>query len=141
MKKIIALLLAVITFICSMSVIAYAAASNDDLVAPCYNNTLTANLIFSINSSGKATVTVHCTGVSGVTTKIVAETKIQKKFGIIWINVSGANWTDTVNGTAFSKTHTHQFEDNGTYRAKTTITVSGSGGANDVIKKTIEKTY
>ncbi len=141
MKKALSLLLAVIALLSSMFVMTYAAQNHDDEVAPCYNNTTTARVSFGINSSGRASATITCTGIGGVTTKIVAESKIQKKFGLIWINVSGASWTDTVNGQVMSKTHTHQLEKTGTYRVKATITVSGRGGANDVINSAVEDTY
>ncbi|MGN0468449.1 MAG: hypothetical protein ACI4GY_06980 [Acutalibacteraceae bacterium] len=145
MKKSIALFLAVVALLscCGLSMIA--SASFDEEIAPYYNNTNTAKIVFSISSSGKATFTVSCTGISGVTSKITAVSCIQRKVGLIWVKVDngldGKQWTDTVNGTTMSKSHSLQLSKTGTYRAKVEFTVSGSGGSADEITKTATDTY
>ena len=110
-------------------------------VSPYYNNTSTATADFSISSSGVATVNINCRGIRGTTTKIVVTTVIQKQSGSSWINVSNASWTDESTVYYCIKEHTVQLNSRGTYKAIVTFTVSGSGGANDVITSTIEKTY
>ncbi len=142
MKKVLAVISIILVLLSSLSV-AVVAASNDENegIAPCYNNTNVATALLTINSSGRAQVSLHCMGISGVTTKIIAESKIQKKFGLIWINVSDAEWTDTAYSFSLNKTHYYQLEKSGTYRVKVTYTVSGSGGSNDSITLTCEDTY
>ncbi len=141
MKKALSLFLAVILLLSTMSVVAFAAESYDDEIAPCYNNTNSASLSFDINSSGKATANVTCVGISGRTTKIVVETKIQRRQIVSWVTVSGASWTETVYDDYFSKTYTHQLSSTGIYRVYVTYTVSGSGGENDVITKASYHNY
>ncbi len=139
MKKLLAVIFALLTLMSAMSLTCYAAVSYDDEIAPCYNNTMTASTVLVINTSGRATVSLTCTGIGGVTSKIVAETKLERKWGLLWLDVT--EWTDTVNGVTLAKVHYQQLEKNGKYRAKTTYTVSGSGGSADVIVATGQDTY
>ncbi len=142
MKKTISIISIILVLLSTITIAVSAAASSEDYgVAPCYNNTNSASITFVIDSSGKAKISLNCYGISTKTTKIVAETKLQKKFGLIWTNVSDAEWTDTTTNYYLNKSHTYQLSKTGTYRAKTTYTVSGTGGSNDSITMTGEDTY
>lgn len=141
MKKVVALILVVLTLTLTMTFPAAAIKVPGNEVSPCYNNTNVANVSLYISSSGFATVSINCNGISGVTTKIVAETKLERKFGLLWLDVDSATWTDTVFGNVLRKSHTFQLNKNATYRAKTKFTVSGSGGANDVFTMTSTDYY
>ena len=145
MKRSIALLLAGLALVscCGLSMLASAYDENE--AVPYYNNTSTASVTLSISSTGTATVRLKCTGISGVTNKITVVSYIQRKVGLIWVRVDngldGKEWTDTVNGTTLSKSHTLQLSKTGTYRAKAEFTVTGSGGSADDIVKTATAEY
>lgn len=134
MKKIIvALITALLMF--SVSITAYA---NDIVVYDNNCNGVDSNFFIS---NGKANVENKVTGKKGVTKKIVINTKVQKKVGLIWVTVDNGSWTDTSSACNFSKSHSVQFSDKGTYRAHVKFTVSGTGGSDDEITKNVEKTY
>ena len=130
-------LLAVLAF--SMAATAFASAG--DGITPFYNNTSTTEAVFTIDENGLATVTFTVRGYRGITTKIVVDTKIEKKVGSSWVEVENASWTDQSTLYYCSKSHSIQLNASGTYKATLTYTVSGSGGATDVITREIEKTY
>ena len=134
MKKVISLVLTVLTIISLVGITAVA-------VEPRWNNANAAAVALYIDENGKASVTYNCAGISGVTTGITAETKLERKWGILWLDVDGAEWTDTTTANHLTKTHTFQLTKTGTYRATTKFTVSGTGGSNDSIKVTSEDTY
>ncbi len=134
MKKIIvALIMTLLMF--SISITAYA---KDFTV--CDNNCNNAYTYFSI-SNGKANVENKVIGKKGVTKKIVVNTKVQKKVGLIWVTVDNGNWTDTSSAYNFSKSHSVQLSGKGTYRAHVKFTVSGTGGSDDEITLNSEKIY
>ena len=124
-----------------VSMATFAFASTDGGITPYFNNTSTTETIFTISESGVGTVAFTCRGYRGITTKIVAETKIEKQVGSSWIAVEGASWTDQSTLYYCVKEHSIQLSARGTYKATVTYTVSGSGGAADVIVAEIEKTY
>ena len=134
MKKVLSLVLVVLTIISLVGITAVA-------VEPRWNNANSAFVSLYINSSGKASITYNCAGISNVTTGITAETKLERKWGLLWLDVDGAEWTDTTTNVFLSKTHEIQLSKTGTYRATTKFTVSGTGGSNDSIKVTSEDTY
>lgn len=139
MKKVLSIVLALIAVLTMVNMTSNYAEAAD--IKPYYNNVNSTHVSLTINSSGKATVTVTCRGISGTTTGITAETKLERKWGIFWLDVDGGEWTDTVSSTNLSKSHTLQLSKTGTYRATTTFTVSGSGGANDSIEVSSTYTY
>ena len=112
-----------------------------DGIAPYYNNTVSTNTVFDIDENGEAIVTFICRGIRGTTTKIVVETKIERKSGSSWVQVANASWTDQSTVYYCSGVHSIQLTQGGTYKATVTYTVSGSGGENDVIVDEIERTY
>lgn len=136
MKKTISLLLVVLAVFSLVSVTVSAVT-----VEPRWNNSSAASVVLGIDDAGEAIITFNCMGISGVTTRITAETKLERKWGILWLDVDGAEWTDTTTNRNLTKTHEIQLTKTGTYRATTKFTVSGSGGSNDSIKVTSEDTY
>lgn len=108
----------------------------DDTVTPYYDYTqyVTSNL--NITSSGRATVTIHCSGVSSSVKKIKAETCIQRKVGIIWvktdIGTSDDYWYDTSNSVVLNASHSVQLSKSATYRAKTVFTVYTSSDSEKI---------
>lgn len=135
MKRLTALMLCLVTLI-TATITVYA-----DSIQPYSNNVNSTEVSFIISSSGNATVTCKYYGKSGITQNSEIVTKVQKKYGLIWITVSGGSWTDTSTATNFSKSHSVQLSDTGTYRAHVEFTISGSGGSDDKITKNVEKTY
>lgn len=143
MKKSIALILSLVALFSCYSLTAAAYSENE--MTPYYNNASLADATISISSSGKATIKLTGYGISGVTSKITAVSYIQRKIGLIWVRVdnglSGKEWTDTVNGTNLTKTHTLQLSKPGTYRVKAEFTFYGSGGSADKIVRTASDAY
>ena len=139
MKRIMALLLAVLLIfsILGSTVLGVVAAS----IEPRWNNTNSANVSLTINDTGRATVSVTCIGMGGVTTKITAETKLERKWGLLWLDVDGAEWTDTTTSSILSVNHYAQLSKKATYRATTEYAVSGTGGANDAFTARCEYAY
>lgn len=135
MKKVIAVMLCLF-IIFTATITAYASS-----IQPLSNNVNSTDVLFSISSSGKATVSYEYYGKSGVTKSAEIVTKVQKKVGIIWVTVNGGNWTDTSTSTNFSRSHSVQLSSKDTYRAHVVFTISGTGGSDDKITKNIEKTY
>ncbi len=135
MKKLVSVLLC-LTVILTTAITVYA-----ENVQTFSNNVSITSTTFSISSSGKATVNNTYSGITGTTKSAKIETKIQKKFGLIWITVDGGKWTDTSTATNFSKSHSVQLSKTGTYRAHVVFTVSGTGGSDDKITKNVEKVY
>lgn len=110
-------------------------------VQPFSNNVGSTSTTFTISSSGLATVKNTYNGITGVTRSAEIETKVQKKFGLIWITVDNGSWTDTSTATNFSKSHSVQLSKTGTYRAHVEFKISGTGGSDDKITKNVERTY
>lgn len=135
MKKFVSVLLC-LTVLLTTSITVYA-----EDVQTYSNNVSTTNTSFSISSSGKATVNNTYMGITGTTKSAKIVTKVQKKFGLIWITVDNGSWTDTSTANNFSQSHSVQLSKTGTYRAHVVFTISGTGGSDDKITKNLEKTY
>lgn len=135
MKKIIKIIVCLILI--SISVIT--AYAND--IQPFTNNVITTDVTFSISNTGNASVYTEYIGYSGVTQRAEIETKVQKKYGLIWITVDNGHWTDTSTASSASKRHSVQLQKTGTYRAHVVFTISGTGGSDDKITKNVEKVY
>ena len=143
MKK---LIVSILSFSIFFSLSFTALGSTDPVIQPYYNNATTATANFSINSSGKAVITLYCKGVPGVMTGVKVKTYIEKRnFLFFWTKVSigqpNDEWIDTASGSSFAKEHSVQLENKGTYRAVIKFTVSGTGGTADNIPFTIEDSY
>ena len=134
MKKALAFLLVVLSVFSVIGCSVMAAG-----IEPRWNNTSTATVSLVINDNGMATVSLSCIGIGGVTTKITAETKLERKWGLFWLDVD--EWTDVSNSTNLVTSHYVQLSKKATYRAKTDYTVTGTGGANDTFTCECDYTY
>ena len=98
------------------------------------NNVLYTDTDFSISSSGMASVDVDYTGRKNITTGATIEITIKKRFLLVF-------WTTEIEeeyivyGENYSHTYYYDLTEfgSGTYKCNVTYTVSGSGGADDVI--------
>ncbi len=103
------------------------AATNNNVAQPYYDYTRQATSNLHISSSGKADVSISCTGLNTNVTKITSETCLQRKVGLIWIkaDIGTANdvWTYTVYKYILAKSHSTNLSKTGKYRAKTVFTV------------------
>ena len=100
-----------------------------------YNNTVDTYTSFSITSAGTSNVRTKYTGISNVTTGATIEITIKKRFLLVF-------WTTeieeeyTVYGEDYSHTYQYDLTDygSGTYKCLVTYTISGSGGADDIVE-------
>ena len=114
--------------------------------ATTYNNTTAAHLYCSVNSSGTLQATMSVTGIKGKTSGIAVELYVEKRIlGLFWkkVDIGCPNniWTDSTSNYYYSHVFSHTLTSTGTYRVTVTYTVSGSGGADDVITMTDTVTY
>lgn len=135
-KKLTAFVFALLLALSSVNVAFASEFEKPDGISPQYDYTQYVLSNLNITSSGKANVTIHCTGISGVTKKITAKTCIQRKVGIIWvktdIGTSDDYWYDSSSSAIFNTSHTVQLSKSGTYRAKTVFTVYSSNDSEDI---------
>ncbi len=126
LKKVCCFLFTMIACILSFLAPQVAEASEYDIM-PYYDYTRQASSSLSINSSGKATVSISCTGISGKVSKITAETCLQRKVGLIWVKVDIGTtnnvWTDSTTNYYLNSSHSTTVSKSGTYRAKTVFKV------------------
>ena len=136
-KKLISFAMLVVMLL-GMAVTSFATESE---ITPYLNNTSSTEAVFTILEDGEAIVSYICYGYRGITTSIVVETKIEKKFLWWWNDVDGAHWVDETTEDYFSNEHSIQLTKSGTYRATVTYTVYGTGGEADVLVSEFEKKY
>lgn len=110
-------------------------------VMPRWNNGAQVTNEFYIDSYGMATVVSRVIGTSGVTTGITIEIQLQRKGLLWWSDVDGGYWSDTYIGHYGTTSGGIELEETGKYRAVITVTVSGTGGADDVIEETLTYEY
>ena len=115
--------------------------ATENEIMPRFNNLNTTEAIFVIDENGVATVSYICIGYSGIATRIVVETKIEKKFLWWWNDVDGASWTDESTEYYCTYDHSIQLTKSGTYRATVTFTVYGTAGEADVYVSEFEEKY
>lgn len=144
MKKILAILMTLITLLNFASFSIY--ASENAEVSPCLNNGSNSTSRFGISSSGLSEVSVSYNGIKGTTTKVTITTYIQKKtLGLFWtkvdIGAENKEWIDTLTDVNGYISHKYQLSSTGTYRAVIKIVFSGTGGSDDEIEDKIEKKY
>ena len=149
MKKLIKIALASVLVLC-LSVVPFysvsAAAATQEEIMPLYNNVSTATANLSISDSGKMTINYKYTGSSGITTKAVITTYIEKKvLGLFWtrvdIGTTNDEWVDTINNYKYTGSRTHQLSSSGTYRVTVIYKIYGTGGSADEIEKQITASY
>ena len=135
MKKSICLLLAFLFIVCIFTV-----PVNASDISLYNNNTLATNTIFAINETGEAAVLVNYDGYKNITTGATITIKIEKKTLLFfWSDV--IDETITVVGESYFNEFHYQLEDKGTYRCSVVYTVSGTGGADDVLTFEDTKKY
>lgn len=129
--------------VCSVSV---SAATPQNEIMPLYNNVNTATANLDVTSSGKLTINYKYAGFSGVTTRAVITTYIEKKIlGLFWTRVDLGNtndeWVDTIYDYRYTGSRTFQLPSSGTYRVTVNFKIYGSGGSADEIEKDIQFSY
>lgn len=83
-------------------------------------------------SGTTATCTSSADGATAV--KITAEQTLEKYWGLwIWTEVDNAKWSKTVNVNSISMTNKKSGLGSGTYRLKTTFTLTNSAGKTETI--------
>lgn len=144
MKK---LLISVITFIVLVAslTLSVSAASAETSVNPRYANVLAANVSMVISRDGLCTTTISYVGKVSDLRSAKITTKVQKNVSGSWVDVNigqpNNQWVDESTSPTFTRSHSVQLTSHGTYRAVVVYEISGTGGATDVIERTIEKTY
>ena len=111
-----------------------------------YNNTLDCYLSCQITQTNKLTASMEADGFKGTTTRIGVELYVEKRvLGVIWkridIGYTDNVWVDSTTHFTYSNTFSTFLNSSGVYRTTVTFTVSGTGGADDVIVKTSTVTY
>ncbi len=106
-----------------------------------YNhNTAGMNSAFAISETGEASVLVNYEGYPNITTGATITIKIEKRTLLFfWSDVIDETIT-AVGDSYFNEFH-YQLEDTGTYRCTVVYTVSGMGGADDVLTFEDTKKY
>ena len=143
MKRIVSGILTLALFMGALSAFSVSASAAE--IVPYWNNTSSTTTNFSISSSGKATITMSCSGDSNFTRVNIVSYIEKKTLGLFWTRVEiGTNnneWKDSSNRNPYTQTRSTTLSSKGTYRAVVTYTVEGTGGSDDVIKDTIEDKY
>ena len=143
MKKVLISVLIAVMLLMSLSLSVY--ATSEATINPRYNNTLSAKVTMTISTEGLCAIRVSYVGDSSAFQSARIITKVQKNESGTWIDVDldqpDDQWIDTSTLPIFSQNHSVQLTSRGTYRAFVVFEISGTGGATDVIERTIEKTY
>ena len=143
--RITSLMLAVFTVMSLCAVNVVAAEDSPDLtnagVTPRLNNGADVFSSFYISSDGIAEVNCEVIGCAGLTTGITIEIQLQRKGLLWWSDVDGGYWSDSFTGDYGGMLCGKELEKTGKYRAVFTVTVSGTGGADDVIEDTLTYEY
>lgn len=141
LKKLLTLTLALCFLVTPLALIAQAEG-----IEPRYNNTMMTYNAMTISDSGKLSIVYDYDGVSGVTTKAVITTYIEKRFLLFFwqrvdIGTTDNQWVDTFYKDSHGYTRSYQLTDEGTYRVKVTYKIYGSGGAADTIEYEATDSY
>lgn len=142
--RVVSVLFAVVAISSAFSICVNAAddfSESITYVMPRLNNGASVDYGFAITSDGVAYVSAVVAGTSGLTQQITIEIQLQRKTLLWWSDVDNGYWTDSFDGTYGSISEHLQLSKTGKYRAVFTITVSGTGGANDVIEETLTYEY
>ncbi len=137
MKKIISVLMCLVMLFSLFTTIASAEENYEP--APCFNNTSSAALVFTVED-GEAGATIYFNGYTGLCTGGTVTTKIQKRYlWVFWKDIDNAEWVDEVNDDSFFTYHSVNVSDKGTYKATVEFVIRGTGGSDDVFE--IEREY
>lgn len=131
-KKFISIFALVFVAIFAFQVMAFATQRGG--VSPLNNNVSRTETKFLISSTGNAKVEVSYSGYPNITTGATITVTIKKNtFLFFWSEV--VNETYVVVGEKYRNTYDYDLSSHGSgkYRCNVTYTISGSGGADDVI--------
>lgn len=136
LKKAFCVLISMIMCVISFSAPQIVEAS-DYGITPYYDYTRQVTSNLAISSSGKATISIGCTGISGKVSKITAETCLQRKVGLIWVKVDIGRtnnvWTSSTTNYYLNTSYSTTLSKSGTYRAKTVFTVYNTSSKSENI--------
>lgn len=139
MKKFISAFLCLIALV-SIAFPAYAYEIEEESISR-ISNAGNITTSFAISNTGEAVVKTKFSGKYGEFKTATVSTKIQKKVGLIWVNVDGASWSVTTTKTSLTKTYSYQLSGKGTYRAHVELSLTGVDSGNDSFTNNVEKTY
>lgn len=130
-RKLYSTILITIAVILIFQLVAYAASD----VPPTRNNNVSGTSTgFHISSSGLASVDVRYNGYPNITSGATIDIVI-KKVTFLWFTTTVVDVSYNIVGENYSHTYNYDVSSNGsgTYKCNVTYTISGSGGADDVI--------
>lgn len=117
-------------------------AAQPPTVSPQYTNAYLLNLSLEISNSGLASITLTCSGKSGLKST-VAHVTLEKKVNGVWTKVdippAGDMWSSTFLTRNFNHTYTHQLTSRGEYRAVAELTLVA--GTTESVTLTATATY
>lgn len=132
MKKILSVFSFVFALLLLMQVTIFAAQPGNDSIQN--NNVKSTSTSFSISASGEADVDVYYCGIANVTSGATIDVVIKKNtFLFFWSTVVDESYN--ISDVTYNDTYSYDLSSNGsgTYKCFVTYTISGSGGADDVI--------
>lgn len=95
------------------------------------------SVTFSVSMQGKAQATVTATAAERKT--IHVSIRLERKSGLLWLKVSGGEWSDTAKNTCYAAvTHDLTVTKEGTYRVVVTVSVPETG---ESYQKIVEAVY
>ena len=117
---------------------ASAASAQSNEIVPFYNNTRVVRTYCSVDDNGELAISYNVDGISGVTTKIIITTYIEKKIlGLFWTRVDNGQandqWVNTYHTSKYNGERYFDLPSTGTFRVNVTYVVYGSGGSADSI--------
>lgn len=125
---------------------ASAASAQSNEIVPFYNNTRVVRTYCSVDDNGELAISYNVDGISGVTTKIIITTYIEKKIlGLFWTRVDNGQandqWVNTYHTSKYNGERYFDLPSTGTFRVNVTYVVYGSGGSADSIPYEAEVQY
>ena len=132
MKKIISVFSFVFALLFLIQMTALAAQPSNDSIQG--NNCAGASMSFSISTNGQADVDVYYCGINNVTSGATIDVVIKKNtFLFFWSTVVDESYN--ISQVTYYDMYSYDLSSNGsgTYKCFVTYTISGSGGADDVI--------
>lgn len=135
LKKVIALVLTVVSLFMSVSIPVPAEEIDSivvDEISPAYEIASNPSSLLSISGQ-----TAYCKSKTGTVNavSITVEQTLEKYSGLFWIwnDVDGASWTKTVNQSTISMSNTKSGLSSGTYRLKSVFTLTSSSDKTETI--------
>lgn len=94
------------------------------------------SVVFSVSGQGKAQTAVTVTASERDT--ITIGIRVERKSGLLWLKVSGGEWSDTAKNTRYAAvTHDLTVAKEGKYRAVVTVSVQGTGESYERIAEAV----